>query len=147
MDELNLNSDSRVACDVKIVSYVANNSGNHELVQGFMWSPVDVVNDQAWQEIDKHIVVSKEKVAAGRMSCLHYYMTANQMDTGLLASYTKQSRWLVRLHLIPFCYSRLGTTTLRKYAEVFNVSVDDLTLGTLKPPVYNQSEYQESSVD
>ncbi|BHH82331.1 hypothetical protein [Desulforhopalus sp. 52FAK] len=147
MDEPKQNSESSVTGGVKIVSYVANNSGNHELVQGSMWSPVDVVNDQAWQEIDKHIEASKEKVAAGRVSCLHYYMTANQMDAGLLASYTKQSRWLVRLHLIPFCFSRLGSTTLRKYAEVFNVSVDDLIKGALKPPVYNQSEYQESSFD
>lgn len=138
MDQPNQISESNVTDGVKIISYVANNKGNQELVQSSMWSGVDVVNHQAWREIDKHIEASKEKVAAGRASCLHYYMTANQMDTSLLASYTRQSRWLVRLHLIPFCFSRLGPGTLRKYAEVFNVSQNDLIQGELKPPIYNQ---------
>ena len=132
---------------LKIISYVANNNGTQELVQGSMWSPVDVVNHQAWQEIDKHIKTSKEKVAAGRVSCLHYYMTANQMDTCLLASYTKQPPWLVWLHLIPFCFNRLGSGTLSKYAEVFNVSEDNLIQGELKPPVYNQKTSGGSPVD
>lgn len=147
MDQSTKNEKNGVTGGVKVVSYVANNNGNHELVKGSMWSPVDVVNDQAWQEIDKHIAASKEDIAAGRVSCLHYYMTANQMDAALLASYTKQPRWLVRLHLIPFCFKRLGSGTLGKYAEVFNVSLDDLIQGELKPPVYNQSGHGESSVD
>ena len=147
MDKPNQISESSVTDGVKIISYVANNMGNQELVQGSMWSPVDVVNHQAWQEIDKHIEASKEKVAAGRVSCLHYYMTANQMDTSLLASYTKQPRWLVCLHLIPSCFKRLGPGTLKKYAEVFNVSEDDLSQGELKPAVYNQRAYEGNSVD
>lgn len=147
MAQTKQNGKSDVTDGVKIVSYVADNNGNHELVQGVMWSPVDVVNDQAWQEIDRHIAASKEKIAAGRVSCLHYYMTANQMDTALLASYTKQSRWVVRLHLIPFCFNRLGSTTLGKYAQIFNVSLDDLIQGELMPPVYNQGGHGESSVD
>lgn len=132
---------------LKIISYVANKTGTQELVQGSMWSPVDVVNHQAWQEIDKHIQASKEKVAAGRVSCLHYYMTANQMDTSLLASYTNQPRWLVCLHLIPFCFNRLGSGTLGKYAGVFNVTKDNLIQGELKTPVYSQRAFGGSPVD
>ncbi len=147
MDKPNQISESNVTDGVKIISYVANSKGNQELVQSSMWSGVDVVNHQAWQEIDKHIEASKEKVAAGRASCLHYYMTANQMDTSLLASYTKQPRWLVRLHLIPFCFSRLRPGTLSKYAEVFNVSQNDMIQGELKPAVYNQRAYEGNSVD
>jgi hypothetical protein len=147
MTKPNQISESNVTDGVKIISYVTNNNGNQELVQGSMWSGVDVVNHQAWQEIDKHIEESTDKVAAGRASCLHYYMTANQMDTSLLASYTKQPRWLVCLHLIPSCFKRLGPGTLKKYAEVFNVSEDDLSQGQLKPAVYNQRAYEGNSVD
>lgn len=147
MNQPNYISENNVTGGVKIISYVANNNGNQKLVQGSMWSGVDVVNHQAWQEIDKHIEASKEKVAAGRASCLYYYMTANQMDTSLLASYTRQPRWLVCLHLIPFCFNKLRPGTLSKYAEVFNVSQDDLIQGELKPPVYNQRAYGENSVD
>ncbi len=147
MDQPNQSAKSDITDGVKIISYVANQEGNQELVQSAMWHPVDVVNHQAWQEIEKQIAVSKEKVAAGRVSCLHYYMTANQMDTGLLASYTRQSRCFVRLHMIPFFFSRLGAGTLKKYGEVFKVSLDDLIQGKLKPPVYNQQEHEGNPVD
>ncbi len=147
MDQPNQISESSITDGVKIISYVENNKGNQELVQSSVWFPVDVVNHQAWQEINKQIEASKEKVSTGRASCLHYYMTANQMDTGLLASYTRQPRWLVCLHLIPFCFSRLGSGTLRKYVEIFNVSEDDLSHGKLKPPVYDQRAHGENSVD
>jgi hypothetical protein len=147
MGQPNQIAESDITDGVKIISYVANKNGDQELVQSAMWSPVDVVNHQAWLEIEKHIEASKKKVAAGRVSCLHYYMTANQMNTSLLASYTRQPRWLVSLHLIPLCFSKLGSKTLKKYAEVFKVSPDDLRQGNLRPPVYNQRECEGNSVD
>ena len=122
---------------LKIVSYAVNKTGEYELRPEFVWQPVSVVNQQAWLEIDKNITQSKKKVAAGRVSCLHYYMTANQMDTGLLAQYTGQPRWKVRLHLVPWIFRRLSADTLKKYAELYRISPDDLRTGRLLPPVYN----------
>ncbi|MDP3695205.1 MAG: hypothetical protein Q8R42_03725, partial [Desulfocapsaceae bacterium] len=102
-----------------------------------IWQPVNVVNHQAWLEIEKNIAASKDKVSAGRVSCLHYYMTANQMDTGLLAQYTNLPRWQVCLHLVPFIFKRLSAGTLKKYADLYQISPDDLTQGRLRPPLYN----------
>ncbi len=122
---------------VKTVSYAVNSDGKYELVSGPGWQPVNVVNRQAWLEIEKNIAASREKVRAGRVSCLHYYMTANQMDIALLARYTNQSRWQVRLHLFPLFFKRLGLKTLRKYGDLFQVSPDDLKSGRLSAPVYD----------
>jgi len=120
------------------VSYVADEQGEQEMISGSVWQPVNIVNRQAWEEIEEHIGASKEKVAQGRVSCLHYYMIANQMDIGLLAKYTGQARCLVRLHLVPFIFRRLGRKRLERYAKVFLVSPEDLIQGILKDPVYNQ---------
>lgn len=125
-----------------MISYVADRKGSQQLVPGAMWQPVSVVNRQAWREIEKQIEASKAKVASGRASCLHYYMTANQMDPGLLAKYTGQPGWLVRLHLFPFIFNRLGEATLNRYVAVFKVSTDDLLAGRLAPPVYNQQGFE-----
>ncbi len=129
-------ADNGITAGLKIVSYSVNSKGEYELVPGLGWQPVNVVNRQAWQEIEKNIASSREKIAAGRVSCLHYYMTANQMDIGLLARYTRQSRWLVSLHLVPFIFNRMRPKTLQKYAELFQVPLDDLIRGKLKPPIY-----------
>lgn len=127
---------------LQVITYVADNGGSQQLVPGSMWQPVNIVNRQAWQEIEKQIEASKAKIAAGKVSCLHYYMTANQMDAGLLAQYTGQSRWRVHLHLIPFFFSRLGANSLKKYVAIFKVSSEDLMAGRLLPPVYNQRELE-----
>jgi hypothetical protein len=122
---------------LETVSYSMNSKGEYELVPGLGWQPVNVVNRQAWQHIEKNIALSRKKVGAGRASCLHYYMTVNQMDIGLLAGYTGQSRWLVRLHLIPFIFVRIRPKTVQKYAAFFQVSPDDLINGILKAPIYS----------
>jgi len=130
-------ADENITNGLKIISYGVNSKGEYELTPDDVWQPVNVVNSQAWQEIEKNITASKVKIAAGQVSCLHYYMTANQMDTGLLAQYIGQRRWQVCLHLVPFFFKRLSATTLKKYAELYQISPDDLTQGRLRPPLYN----------
>jgi len=147
MENQNQHIENDITDGLKTVSYIANSNGKQELVPGSTWQPVNIVNRQAWLEIENRIKLSKEKVAAGRVSCLHYYMTANQMDTGLLAKYTFQFHWLVRLHIIPFFFKRLRGNTVHKYAEIFRVSPKDLIQGKLQPAVYNGREYEDQSDD
>ena len=127
-------SYQKITDGLKIVSYVINDRGKYELTPDFLWQPVTVVNHQAWEEIAKKTTISRNKVAAGRVSCLHYYMTANQMDIGLVAQYTGQPRWKVCLHLVPFVFARVSADTLRKYAELYKISLDDLCKGRLLAP-------------
>lgn len=138
MEAPDQSADAGITDGLKIVSYALNNKGEYELTPDFVWSPVNVANHQAWREIEKHITQSRAKVAAGRVSCLHYYMTANQMDTGLVAKYTGQPRWRVCLHLVPFIFKRVPVSTLQKYAELYKISPDDLSQGRLLPPIYRQ---------
>jgi len=140
-------SDNGITDGVDIVGYKVNDEGKYDLVSGPGWQPVNIVNRQAWREIEKHIERSKRKVTSGRVSCLHYYMIANQMDIGLLAAYTNQSRLRVRLHLLPFFFKRLGSSTLKKYGNLFQVSMDDLKNGRLKPPVYETAGREQRSHD
>ena len=146
--ETNKEPSEKVIDDtITTVSYVANNEGDQELVSSTFWQPVNIVNHQAWQEIEKQIEASKRKIQSGRVSCLHYYMTANQMDAPLLAKYTDQSRWLVRLHLLPFFFKRLSVKTLKTYAVFFKITPDDLRQGILRPPLYNEQQHGTQSVD
>ncbi|MDJ0623546.1 MAG: hypothetical protein QNJ17_11310 [Desulfocapsaceae bacterium] len=140
MKTSNNDTEKDIANNIKTVSYTSDADGNQKPVSGSYWQPVNVVNHQAWREIEKQIENSKEKIRAGRVSCLHYYMTANQMSVGLLASYTGQSSLLVRLHLLPFIFTRLRRETLQIYADLFKIEVEDLIEGILKPPLYQQGE-------
>ncbi len=121
---------------LKIVSYVAQDGDcRPRRQQG--WRPVNVVNRQAWQEIEKAVAASQRDIAAGTVSCLHYYMTVYQMTPSLLAGYTGQWSLTIRLHLLPFIFRRLRSSTLQVYADLFQVTVDDLKNGILKAPAYD----------
>ena len=121
---------------LKIVNYRADADGRCRRHQDYGWQPVNIVNRQAWQEIENQICEAKRKIAAGSVSCLYYYMVANQMSPALLARYTDQPSWLVRLHLRPFVFKRLGGATLQKYADLFQVTRAELIAGDLREPIY-----------
>ncbi|MFN2355034.1 MAG: hypothetical protein ABR512_10990 [Desulfopila sp.] len=140
-------AEKDIADNITTVSYITDEEGNQERVSSSYWQPVNVVNHQAWQEIEKQTARSKQRIQTGQVSCLHYYMTVNQMTAGLLAKYTGQSGFMVRLHLLPFVFTRLRRKTLEIYADFFKVGVEDLVHGNLKPPIYQQPEHGRHVVD
>ena len=122
---------------LQTLNYIPNDSGRITASTKDSWQPVNEVNRQAWEEIDRHIARAQRKIASGRASCLSYYMVANQMSILLLARYTRQPSWKVFLHLLPFFFKRLSRRQLRPYAQLFQVSEDDLLAGRLLPAVYH----------
>jgi hypothetical protein len=48
------------------------------------------------------------------------------MDISLLSDYTGFWQWQIKRHLKPDVFKNLSDKKLQRYAEVFNVSVDDL---------------------
>jgi hypothetical protein len=118
---------------LRVIAYRPGDDGRVVTTSEAGRQPVNTANRKAWQEIEEKIARSVERVRTGRVSCLHYYMTAHLMDVGLLAAYTHLFRWQVRLHLRPWVFRRLSETTLRRYARLFNVEVEILRQGRLLP--------------
>ncbi|WP_051309145.1 hypothetical protein [Desulfogranum japonicum] len=135
--------EQSVTNGIATVSYQAGNDGRQQLISGDMWQPVNIVNRQAWDAIEKQIQHTREKIHRGSWSCLRYYMVINHMDTGLLAKYSNQLRIVVYLHTLPLFFKRLGTGTLQKYADIFDVTVEDLQQGKLRAPVYGTEQGEE----
>ena len=48
------------------------------------------------------------------------------MDPSIVAAYTGFWKWQISNHLKPSVFTKMSEKKLRKYAEAFNVSVDDL---------------------
>lgn len=120
------------------LAYVPTGSGIEPVAQAG-WQPVNEVNRQAWEEIERRVEAARVAVRLGRRSCLYYYMVANQMDCLLLGQYTGQTPLLVWLHLRPLFFRLIGPARLGRYAELFQVDVRDLAHGELRPPVYRLS--------
>lgn len=110
----------------KVVKYAVDDDGNYGTVGSSGWEPENVVLNQAWDEINKKVEETKMKIEAGELSPLAYHMEKNIMDVGMLSQYMDISKRKVVKHLEPDGFSGLDAKTLEKYAEVFDISVEEL---------------------
>ncbi|MEO8884560.1 MAG: hypothetical protein ABI367_00760 [Mucilaginibacter sp.] len=110
----------------KEVCYATDSEGKYvtELSKG--WDVKITALDKAWEDIDVRIANAKQKVLNGEASPLLFFIEQGIMDISLLADYTGFWKWQIKCHLKPGVFKNLADKKLQRYAEVFNVSVDDL---------------------
>jgi hypothetical protein len=110
----------------KEVVYVTDNSGKYttELSKG--WDVKINALDTAWGDVEGRIAAAKQKVINNESSPLLFFMEVGLMDVNILAGYTGFWKWQIKRHLRPHVFKTLSNEKIQRYAEVFNVSVDDL---------------------
>lgn len=126
MKKSNVPQDIGLAGRMSEISYAVNKNGRYELVQSYGWDPKTTSLKQAWKVIIEEIEDVIKNVKAGKVSPLAYHMAKNQMNTGLLAKYTRISRWRVKRHLKPEVFNHLDPAILERYAGVFEITPEQL---------------------
>jgi hypothetical protein len=106
--------------------YNFDKDGNFKKEVGFHGEPDRVVLQQAWDLFNDRIREAREKVLAGKASPILYYMEKNLLNPLDLSMHSGVSLWRVRMHLKPKWFARLSEKTLKKYAEAFNISIEQL---------------------
>ena len=115
----------------KEVCYATDASGKYttELSKG--WEVKMSALDVAWQDIGERVAAARAKVLKQEASPLLFFMELKLMDVGVLAAYAGFWKWQVRRHLRPAVFKKLSERRLRRYAEVFDISIDDLNTLTV----------------
>ena len=110
----------------KEVCYVKNDIGNFEPVLSTGWEVKSAALDSAWDEVNRRVEDARKEVADGNMSPIYYFMELKLMDAGILAAYTNFWAFNVKRHWQPKVFNKLSKRRLNKYAEVFEISVEEL---------------------
>jgi hypothetical protein len=110
----------------KEVCYATDSSGKYVTQLSSGWDVKINALDTAWEDIEKRIAAAKQKVLQDNASPLLFFMEYRLMDTGILADYTGFWQWQIKRHLKPEVFNKLSDKQLEKYAEAFNVKVEDL---------------------
>jgi hypothetical protein len=115
----------------KEICYATDASGKYttELSKG--WEIKMSALDVAWQDIGERVAAARAKVLKQEASPLLFFMELKLMDVGVLAAYTGFWKWQVRMHLRPAVFKKLSDRRLRRYAEVFDISIEDLNTLTV----------------
>lgn len=110
----------------KELSYAVDESGQYTTGLSTGWSvKVDALN-VAWEDIEKRVAEAKRKVENKEASPLLYFLELKLMELPILASYTGFWKWQIKRHLKPSVFKKLSDKKLQKYADVFEISLDEL---------------------
>jgi hypothetical protein len=115
----------------KEVCYATDSEGKYVKELSTGWDVKITALDTAWGDIKKRIAAAKQQVVDGKASPLLFFIEYRLMDIAILASYTGFWKWQIKRHLKPEVFAALPEKKLQKYAEAFNIKVDDLKTMTV----------------
>ncbi len=108
------------------LSYSYQDGGKFEKTVGFHGEADRLILQQAWDLFQERIEDARQRVLAGKASPVVYYMEKNLLDPLNLSMMAGISLWRVKWHFKPGVFKRLKNKTLLKYAEAFNITLDQL---------------------
>ena len=76
-----------------------------------------------YEELKKEAL---QKIQEGSSSCLEYFMYDNRMDLATLASITGLFQFRIKRHFKANIFKKLKDTILTKYANAFNITLEDI---------------------
>ncbi|WP_439480907.1 hypothetical protein [Chryseobacterium aquaticum] len=120
-DESNLKS-----ANMTEVLYVTDENNNYSTANSIGWEAKKAALDESMALINERIQQAKEDVANNLVSPIIYFMEFNKMDLSVLASYMGMWQWTVKRHAKPKNFKKLSDSTLKKYADTFGISVNEL---------------------
>jgi hypothetical protein len=115
----------------KEICYATDASGKYTTELSTGWDVKKEALDVAWKDVDARIANAKQRVLNGEASPLLFFMEYRLMDLSILSDYTGYWKWQIKRHLKPEVFNRLSEKKLQKYAEAFNVKVEDLKTMTV----------------
>lgn len=108
------------------LSYSYQDGGKFERTVGFHDEADRLILQQAWDLFHERIEEARQRVLAGKVSPVVYYMEKNLLDPLNLSMVAGVALWRVKWHFKPGAFKRLSGKTLQKYATAFNITVDQL---------------------
>ena len=120
-DESNLAS-----ANIKDMVYAVDENGEYVTELSTGWAPKTIALDNAIHVIEERIEDAKKRVLENQTSPIEYYMEVHKMDLQILASYVGLWKWRVKRHFKPSVFKKLNNKILQKYADVFEISIEQL---------------------
>lgn len=120
-DESNLKS-----ANMTEVLYVTDENDNYTTANSTGWDAKKAALDESMELIHERIEEARQDVANGKVSPIIYFMELNKMDLAVLAAYVGMWQWRVKRHAKPKIFKSLSESALKKYADAFGISTDEL---------------------
>lgn len=111
---------------MKELVYATDEKGNYTTTLSTGWEPKTIALSNSIDEISERIAIAKTQVENNEVSPIAYFMEVSRMDLGVLSSYVGMWQWRVKRHFKPKVFAGLSDAILKKYAESFNITIEEL---------------------
>lgn len=108
------------------VLYVTDENNNYTTANSIGWEAKKAALDESLALINERIEEARQNVANNTASPIFYFMELNKMDLQVLAAYVGMWQWRVKRHGKPKIFKTLSDSVLKKYADTFGITVDEL---------------------
>ena len=126
MKESELPQEKGALQDFTELCYVTDDEGNYTTLSSWGWEVKSIALEASLSRLQEQIDQAKADVLAGRKSPIVYYMLLNRMDWAVLADVMRRWQWVIKRHAKPSVFKKLSSKTLQQYAEVFDITVEEL---------------------
>lgn len=111
---------------IRELCYATDEQGNYVTQNSTGWEVKAAALANAVERIHQRTEEARQRLQEGKTSPIEYFMELNRMDMVVLAGHVGLWRWRVKRHFDPKRFSRLKEPLLRKYADAFNITVQQL---------------------
>lgn len=111
---------------VSEINYAVDEDGNYTKVNSSGWNTKTIALNESLQVLEERLQETLRKVKNNELSPIAYFMELHKMDVPILASYVGIWQWRVKRHLKPKHFKKLKEKTLHKYANVFEIDLNEL---------------------
>jgi len=115
----------------KEVCYATDSSGKYVTELSSGWDVKINALDVAWKDVQERIAKAKQRVLNDEASPILFFMEYRLMDLEILAGYSGFWKWQIKQHLKPEVFNKLSDKKLQKYADAFNVKLEDIKTMTV----------------
>ena len=106
--------------------YVTDEKGEFAIQSSVGWDAINTAHSDRLAFLRGLIAQARARVERGEASPLLVHMEARQFDAKLLAQYLGMWTWRVKRHLKPKVFAKLPPEVLQRYADFFNMTVEEL---------------------
>jgi hypothetical protein len=108
------------------VDYALDESGKYTVALSTGWEVKTSALNLAWDDIHHRVNDAQEKVMSGKASPVLFFMELKLMDHAILSAYTGFWQWQVKRHMKPDVFKKLADRKLQKYADLFEIKLEEL---------------------
>ncbi|WP_299600480.1 hypothetical protein [uncultured Aquimarina sp.] len=112
--------------NMKEVVYAVDKDGKYGKALSSGWEAKTIALNESLDLIEEQLQETIQKIKEGELSPIAYYMESQRMDVVVLSGYVGIWQWKVKRHLKAKTFKKLSDKTLKKYAEAFEISLEEL---------------------